>query len=66
MQRYWINFIKGGDPNGAGLHHWPSFTESAPKFMVLDADFQAGNLLDAAKIDLFESYASHGGTLRIL
>jgi para-nitrobenzyl esterase len=27
MSSYWANFIKTGDPNGAGLAHWPSTSE---------------------------------------
>jgi para-nitrobenzyl esterase len=24
MTRFWVNFVSGGDPNGAGLPEWPS------------------------------------------
>jgi para-nitrobenzyl esterase len=25
MASYWTNFVKSGDPNGAGLARWPTF-----------------------------------------
>lgn len=24
MNRYWVNFIKTGNPNGGNLTHWPA------------------------------------------
>jgi para-nitrobenzyl esterase len=27
MQRYWVNFVKSGDPNGATLPAWPAYRE---------------------------------------
>ena len=35
MSSYWVNFISKGDPNGAGLLHWPEFKNlSSSKVMV--------------------------------
>ncbi len=36
MSDYWVNFAKTGDPNGAGLPHWPAFEE--PQQLVLHID----------------------------
>jgi len=38
MQGYFSNFIKTGNPNGAGLPHWPWLQASIPKIMVIRAE----------------------------
>ena len=35
MTRYWTNFAKTGDPNGAGLPPWPRFTTAAQHIQLL-------------------------------
>ena len=35
MQRYWVNFIKTGDPNGPGLRTWPGFREPERSYVQL-------------------------------
>lgn len=36
MQQYFANFIRTGDPNGAGLPLWSGLQSSIPKVMVID------------------------------
>lgn len=42
MEAYFLNFIKTGDPNGAGLEKWSGLQSSIPKVMYLDTDSKQG------------------------
>jgi para-nitrobenzyl esterase len=43
MQTYWANFVKKGDPNGAGLPEWPASNRAnGYQVMRLDVDAHAG------------------------
>ena len=33
IQQYWSNFVKTGDPNGAGLLKWPKFDPTARAYI---------------------------------
>ncbi len=35
MQAYWVNFVKTGDPNGAGLPEWETFNDAPDRVMEL-------------------------------
>lgn len=56
MSSYWTNFARTGNPNGAGLPHWPSVKDMKPgEYMILDKDPHAGEALTPAKIKLFDA-----------
>ena len=42
MMRYWTNFARTGDPNGAGLPAWPRYDDVRPEVMHLAKDVAAG------------------------
>jgi para-nitrobenzyl esterase len=51
--RYWINFVKTGDPNGSGLPRWREFDPAAPQLLVFDTMPAMQPLLDPAKLAAF-------------
>jgi para-nitrobenzyl esterase len=62
VSRYWLNFIRTGDPNGASLPEWPAF-EPEKKVMELGDTFHARPATGDAKLKAFDDYTKAGGTL---
>ncbi len=42
VQEYWANFIKRGDPNGAGLPEWPAFGEEGRYIAFMPTGIETG------------------------
>jgi para-nitrobenzyl esterase len=58
MQGYFANFIKTGDPNGAGLPPWPAASQQNGQVMRLDVTTQAEPDQTRARYQYLEQYAA--------
>ncbi|HEU5443124.1 MAG TPA: carboxylesterase family protein [Steroidobacteraceae bacterium] len=58
---YWVNFVKSGDPNGAGLPAWPAMVPSDPKIMVLSGAMQPRPVLPPRKLRAMQAFIAAGG-----
>jgi para-nitrobenzyl esterase len=52
IHAYWLNFAKTGDPNGAGLPHWPRYSAEKDELMLFDRDGAAKAVADPLKARL--------------
>ena len=48
ISQAWINFARCGDPNHAGLPHWPAFSADQGQTMIFDVPCEMRNNFDAA------------------
>lgn len=62
MQRYWINFARTGDPNGAGLAPWPAYSSGAPQVMKIDSAARAIAAPRQAAFEFIDGYFSRRRT----
>jgi para-nitrobenzyl esterase len=58
MQAYFANFIKHGDPNGAGLPAWPKVTQPGANVMRLDVEPGAFDPRDRARFEFHDRQAA--------
>ncbi|MFM9865319.1 MAG: carboxylesterase/lipase family protein [Micropepsaceae bacterium] len=66
MTTYWVNFIKTGNPNGAGLPAWPAFAGPAGPLLVLTDKPTMGTPDRPAALAVFDTIYSQlrGAPLR--
>lgn len=61
ISTYWLNFIKTGNPNGAGLPRWPSFDAAAPAILAIGDNTHSRPLLPADKMAAMKAYLAQTG-----
>jgi para-nitrobenzyl esterase len=59
MHRYWVNFARTGNPNGAGLPSWAPVTKADDPLLEFQADGRAVTKADPwkARLDVTEAHA---------
>ncbi len=56
VSRYWVNFAKSSDPNGAGLPQWPAFSVNAQNAMFFDTKSSARPLPNRPQLQALDAY----------
>ena len=56
IQRYWTNFAKTGDPNGAGLPQWLRFDPKTEKAMDMADEFASVDLPEKYAVEFLDAY----------
>ncbi|MCR9269151.1 MAG: carboxylesterase family protein [Hyphomonadaceae bacterium] len=54
MGKYWTNFAKTGDPNGAGLPAWPVYDPAIDEWMTFNPSIEVKQGVRAEKLDILE------------
>lgn len=56
MSRYWINFIKTGDPNGENLPYWTTYKQGEATVMNMRNGFSLTVAPNQKQMDFYEEY----------
>jgi carboxylesterase type B len=60
MRQAWARFATSGDPNGAGLPHWPQYDRARDPYLEFGTRVQAGHAYRKAQLDVLERYYTGG------
>ncbi|MEY4761946.1 MAG: hypothetical protein RLZZ200_1802 [Pseudomonadota bacterium] len=65
MHGYWVNFVRTGNPNGAGLPEWPAYDPKTDKLLSFGADGRASAMADPRRKQLDAVEMARGPSLRV-
>ncbi|MBI1330877.1 MAG: carboxylesterase family protein [Alphaproteobacteria bacterium] len=58
MASYWVNFVRSGNPNGAGLPQWPAFTGTDQRVQYLGDPVSTGTVANRPPLEVFDGVYS--------
>ena len=58
ISTYWVNFVRSGDPNGAGLTRWPAFENTQGKVQYLGDPITTDGVLGIDRLRVVDSIYS--------
>ena len=58
MSSYWVNFVKTGDPNGAGLPRWEPYDLATEPYLEFGPTIKSGRHLLKTQLDFLEEALS--------
>jgi para-nitrobenzyl esterase len=61
LMRYWVDFVKTGNPNGAGLADWPAMVPHDPRIMTVTDTLQPRPILPPVKLTAMQAFIASGG-----
>jgi para-nitrobenzyl esterase len=56
MTSYWVNFVKTGNPNGAGLPEWPAYSREGDRSLEIGDTVQVRSGLRKDRLDFMDRY----------
>jgi para-nitrobenzyl esterase len=61
LMGYWVDFVKSGNPNGAGLPDWPAMGPRDPRIMALARTPRPRSVLPPRKLRAMQAFIAGGG-----
>ena len=58
MRRYWARLAMHGDPNGAGLPHWPAYDAKTDPYIEFGEPIRSGAGFRRSQLDLAERFSN--------
>jgi len=61
LMRYWVDFVRTGNPNAAGLPAWPAIGPRDPEVMALAQEVAPRPILPPRKLEAMQAFIAGGG-----